>query len=70
MRLKILKRFILFFLLPITVISVLIYWPKPDLVYFENPKYMDHFHTRIEPTFFDYELLLRIIAFKAPQKSN
>jgi thiol:disulfide interchange protein DsbD len=60
MLLKILKRIFLISTLLIIGLAIFIYWPKPDLVYFELPKYSDHFHPRIEPTYFDYDQALRV----------
>jgi len=40
--------------------GTVIFWPKPDLVYFEAKKYSDHFYARIEPTYFDYYQALRV----------
>jgi hypothetical protein len=37
-----------------------IYLPEPDLKPFDKPKYSDHFHTRMEPTFFDYNEALKV----------
>ena len=57
---KIAKKTLVVMLVLITALITFIYWPKPNLKPFGQPKYYDKFNTQLEPTFFDYDQALKV----------